>query len=142
MNTFAEDLRVPTVLFKSTSLADVTPNSNVILKFQTTMYNFGNGYDNNTGVFTAPVNGTYLFTAQLCGHTNRYACYGIYVGDALVTKALDYDSDGGLPCNTADALVLLKAGDNVFLKSGTCGSEKFTQDSYRWNTFSGVLLNI
>ena len=49
------------------------------------MRNYGNGYDFNTGIFQAPVAGSYIFTVQLCPLVNRYIVYNIMVDEKADT---------------------------------------------------------
>ena len=56
---------MPTVLFKAKSPLDMSPSGQTII-FTETLYNYGDGYNNSTGVFTAPFAGTNLFTGHLC----------------------------------------------------------------------------
>ncbi|XP_045170493.2 coadhesin-like isoform X2 [Mercenaria mercenaria] len=127
------------IAFQSKDSVDETVKSNQTIVFANTSLNEGNGYDNNTGVFTAPRDGTYLFTIQMCLYGQNYFHWAIMANDAELKKG--YFGDGSYnKCYTADAVALLKAGDHVSVKS-TTGSAKLLQDGDKWNTFTGVLLN-
>jgi len=53
------------VRFRASRTSGTIVNTNVILPFDKTLENVGNGYSNTTYTFTAPVTGTYFFYAQL-----------------------------------------------------------------------------
>jgi len=53
------------VRFRASRASGAIVNTNVILPFDKTLENVGNGYSNTTYTFTAPVTGTYFFYAQL-----------------------------------------------------------------------------
>ena len=109
------------------------------MKFTHTVYNYGSGYDHSTGVFTAPVNGTYLFTTKLCAKLHNSIYYGIYVDSVPITNSTVHGSRA-YTCNTLDAIVVLNATNKVWVQS-IHSTGTFHTDLFRWNTFSGVLLN-
>ena len=53
------------VRFRASRASGAVINTNVILPFDKTIENVGNGYSNSTYTFTAPVTGTYFFYTQL-----------------------------------------------------------------------------
>ncbi|VDI28426.1 Hypothetical predicted protein [Mytilus galloprovincialis] len=64
-----EYITASTVTFQATYLRLVTDGVEHVdetLIFPTIIVNHGDGYDNTTGVFTAPISGMYLFTVQIC----------------------------------------------------------------------------
>lgn len=103
------------------------------------MYNYGGGYDNVTGVFTAPVDGTFLFTANICSYGNNYICFAIVVENTLMSSTLGYGV-AGHPCFSLETIVLLQAGNKVWIQT-TYSSNRVDQDGLRWNIFSGVLVH-
>lgn len=109
--------------------------------FPVIIENVGRGYDSSTGVFTAPVNGTYMFTTALCMNYQNELVSSIMVNGIQRSLTLFY-GDADHSCHTADAVAVLKESHKVLVQviSGS-GSVIDHTDSYRWNTFSGVLVN-
>ncbi|XP_035850656.1 complement C1q-like protein 4 isoform X2 [Sander lucioperca] len=119
------------------SLRDIQINPIV---FNQVVVNQGSAYDNDTGMFTAPVSGIYqfVFAAQLCrgDHNNmwnlmvngdrRMACYAQVSG-------LD------TTLNTCYYMEELKKGDKVWVKQNV-GSCAWASTTSKTITFSGVLL--
>ncbi|XP_045169373.2 complement C1q-like protein 2 [Mercenaria mercenaria] len=134
-----EKLKGPAVAFRSKDVADLTPNSGDTLVFQTTMLNEGLGYDNTTGIFTAPVGGTYIFTVQFCvvGGKNMY--YVIVADNEEIKKGWFCDAKW-TACYSADAVVVLKQGARVQVKCSSSSSLLSSNSNY-WNTFSGVFVH-
>ncbi|XP_060563781.1 coadhesin-like [Ruditapes philippinarum] len=127
------------IAFQSKDSVNETVTSNQTIIFGKTSLNEGSGYDNTTGIFTAPKDGTYLFTTQMCVYGNNYLHWAILANDVALKKG--YFGDGTYnKCYTADAVALLKTGDHVLIQC-TSGSAKLLQDGDKWNTFTGVLLN-
>ncbi|CAG2221747.1 C1QL [Mytilus edulis] len=96
----------------------VTPDYGTIaakatLKFEKTTENVGNGYDNKTGIFTAPVKGLYHFTASARQSRSGYLHLGLYRNDEemAVSVGVNYNS------LTIGATFTLQSGDHVLVKN-------------------------
>ncbi|XP_045169141.2 caprin-2-like [Mercenaria mercenaria] len=139
-----ETLRTPTIAFKAKKVRNQMPSIDETIVFKETLFNFGEHYDNFTGIFTAPVHGTYLFTIHICLQVGVYMYYGIMVEGERITNGLFYEGNT-TNCNTADAIMVLKSGDRVwvkYLRSSTTGKAVIEGNhDHRWNTFSGTLIN-
>ncbi|VDI48064.1 Hypothetical predicted protein [Mytilus galloprovincialis] len=92
----------------------VTPDYGTIaakatLKFEKTTENVGNGYDNKTGIFTAPIKGLYHFTASARQSRSGYLHLGLYRNDEemAVSVGVNYNS------LTIGATFTLKSGEHV-----------------------------
>jgi len=57
--------------------------------FTEVIRNYGNSYDNNTGIFQAPIAGSYLFTVHLCPRANKYVLYSVMVNGQIETVHSD-----------------------------------------------------
>lgn len=137
-----ESPRRQSVAFKARSNADMTATGGQTIVLPDVMINAGNGYDARTGQFTAPVNGTYIFTAAFCLLNEKFFTFSIVVDGAKQTMTT-FLGDSRYSCHSADTVAVLKADQKVSLQvlhasSGTI----IGHFSDRWNTFSGVLVNV
>ena len=130
---------MPTVLFKAKSPLDMSPSGQTII-FTETLYNYGDGYNNSTGVFTAPFAGTNLFTGHLCSTINKYIPSGIEVDGKDVSRTLGYGKEY-ISWTNFDAIVMVERSSSVLIKSYYSRDQLTGSDSI-WNTFTGVLLHI
>jgi len=112
-----------------------------IIKFSTVQLNVGNAYDVNSGVFTAPVSGLYLFTAQLCGHKGNHFYMEIVKNGNALQRSMVVHS-GSFQCCNADTVDVLAQGDTVSLKTPTSASTTIIlrEDQNTWSSFTGALL--
>jgi len=133
-----EKTTMPTVMFKAMTPLDFKPNHEQII-FIDTLFNYGVGYDNNTGVFTAPVAGNYLFTGQLCSRAGGNIHSGIVVDGKDITRTHSHNRYAHV-CSSFDAIVMLHKSGKVWIQSYSRADELYT-NSHHWNTFTGVLLN-
>ncbi|WAQ99663.1 hypothetical protein MAR_024036 [Mya arenaria] len=134
----ADELRIPNVFFRAEYPTDLS-NPNPIV-FTKTVYDFGNGYDNVTGVFTVPVDGTYLFTMHLCSHAGKDIHYRLTIDDEDHLGGRNFNT-GSHVCTSADVIAPLKTNSKVFVKSSQSSDVLYEDGSYRRNIFSGVLLH-
>ncbi|KAL8602035.1 hypothetical protein ACOMHN_007305 [Nucella lapillus] len=98
--------------------------------------NEGGRYDGGTGVFTAPVTGTYLFLtyAGPCDPGGEKAAGLLIVLDGVVIGDL-YSK--GMSCSTGHSVVKMTSGQKMWLR--TWGNGEYTFGG-RWTQFSGMLL--
>ena len=131
---------IPTIVFNAKSVTSNSPQTGQPVVFSSVLSNIGSGYSSTTGKFTAPVNGTYIFTVQLCVTTNKAAEFGFIVDGTVSTAFQDKDHDEYSTASTSIQL-FLKQGQKVWVRpvnpclsclinSGTC-----------WNRFSGSLVH-
>ncbi|WAR11056.1 C1QT3-like protein [Mya arenaria] len=124
LNSFEEKSRVPTILFKAT---------------KETLSNYGNGYDSNTGIFDAPVSGSYLFTVHLCSEPGIYIVSNLVNDGRIQTTDSNYEKEGKV-CNTSEAILYLEVSSKVWVEM-LGGGNKIREDGHRFSYFSGVLLH-
>ncbi|XP_060563842.1 uncharacterized protein LOC132723179 [Ruditapes philippinarum] len=132
-----EKLKGPTVAFRSKDLVDLTPSSGETLVFKTTTLNEGLGYDNKSGIFTAPVAGTYTFSVQLCVNGGKNMYYAIVADSVEINKGLFAD-EKYIKSYTAETVAVLQKDSKVYVK---CSSGSGRLSAGLWTTFSGVLVH-
>ena len=130
-------------MFNAHTATTTSPSTGQPVVFSSVISNIGNGYSSSTGKFTAPVNGTYSFTVQLCVADNHGAFFSIVLDGTEVTALYDLNPYSYSTSSTTVPL-FLKQGQKVWvtLTSGySCSSCLVEFKSYCWNRFSGSLIN-
>ncbi|XP_060578804.1 complement C1q tumor necrosis factor-related protein 5-like [Ruditapes philippinarum] len=137
-----EKLEQPSIAFYAHHLKDLAlDTTNEILIFEKTITNEGTGYDTSTGLFTAPVGGLYQFVVHTCAYKGKYSYLGLVMEGNVIAADANY-GDTNYGCNTFGAIVRVKSGEKVWVKSTSSGSvHQLHQNTHRMNTFSGVLVN-
>ena len=113
-----------------------------ILKCNRPIINVGNHYNAHTGVFSVPSTGVYLLTFFINGFGNNHRTFvRLVVDDRNIVAAVSTD-DAGDEMGGNTAIVQLTAGVAVWLEifGGTTTGQLQTDNTYRYVTFSGVLL--
>ncbi|XP_060595289.1 caprin-2-like [Ruditapes philippinarum] len=142
LNQIQGKLEQPPIAFYSHHLKDLLPDTtNEILIFEKTFTNEGTGYDTSTGIFTAPVGGLYQFVIHTCAYRGKHAYLGLVMEGNVIAADANY-GDESHGCSNFGALVRVKSGEKVWVKSTSSSSNRpLVQDRYRMNTFSGILVN-
>ncbi|KAL4239559.1 Elastin microfibril interfacer [Mactra antiquata] len=129
-----------TVAFSAGYLKNLTPSSGQALIFDVIDYNEGNGYNAATGVFTAPESGWYLFVAHVCNNVGKYITYAIVNDGTDVLRSLQGDKVYH-SCTSVSVVTKVRSGGEVKVQSTlTSSSILYFQNTYRRQTFSGILL--
>lgn len=131
-------LAVSDVVFSSKKTTNVTVSDGQAVVFPSIIYDIGSAYDSTTGVFTTPIDGTYLFTARLCAYNRELINYAVVADGNDVIRGVHYGSSQD--CASFNALVVLKSSSRVWVTCSFPGN-RLHGDENRWNTFSGVLLH-
>ncbi|XP_051952563.1 EMILIN-1-like [Xyrauchen texanus] len=143
-----DDANVPRLSF-SAALTRPQDNAGTIF-FNKVMVNEGNVYNPDTGMFTAPVNGRYFFSAVLTGHKNvkieavlSKSNYGIARGDSAGYQPEGLEKPMAEAKHTPGSLVLfniilpMQEGDTVCIDLVT---GKLAHSVEPLTIFSGMLL--
>merc|ERR1711972_347169 len=85
------------------------------LTFQGTSVNTGGGMDPDTGIFTCPIGGSYLFTFHVATHDNKKALLSIRLNGEEVASIFDQNHKDNHKNSMAGNTILLnlKQGDEV-----------------------------
>ena len=112
--------------------------------FQEIVQNEGKGYNKNTGIFTAPVTGTYLFTVQVCLYVNKGLSLSIVANGTTITAGFFGEWDWSGVCYSTDGLAFIQAEEEVKVLATNPLSGSVIIPDYadqNWSFFSGVLLH-
>ncbi|XP_060579240.1 uncharacterized protein LOC132736168 [Ruditapes philippinarum] len=135
-------LEQPPVAFYAHHLKDMLlDTTDEILIFEKTFTNEGTGYDTSTGLFTAPVGGLYQFVIHTCAYKGKHSYLGLVLEGNVIAADANY-GDESYGCNNFGAIVRVKLGSKIWVKSHRqVLTASFNQSGYRFNTFSGLLVN-
>ena len=132
---YVTETNTPRVSFHATGLSDTHPATGDPLVLPRVVHNQGNAYNNNTGSFLAPVNGTYWFMASTETYRKDTNAQLSLMVDDLNVHFMDTYEDTASQAGSVHAVVRLGAGQRVWLR---CAGS-----SYFWSTptaFSGFLV--
>ena len=149
----AVDVGILNSVNKSTPLLAFTAHKTVdqtvfaLIKFETVDFQVGTGYDPSTGVFTAPINGWYSFSAglQIANTSGASITNGIGIaitsGGTLNAAAQTVPIPNGstLDFSASVNAIRLNAGDTVDVEVGSIGVSNVAKASW-FSRFSGFLL--
>ncbi|KAL7375362.1 hypothetical protein ABVT39_016146 [Epinephelus coioides] len=114
------------------------PCTDKALIFKRVFSNSGNGYDQNTGIFTAPVNGLYFFSFSTYGYnTHDMGAILMKNGDRQISTYDKPSADGSDSSSNAVVLQLV-AGDKVYMELWDNGRVFDNLNGH--TTFSGFLV--
>jgi len=105
--------------------------------------NLGGGYSGTTGVFTAPVAGTYVLSLTFCmWYGSPYSSVGdLYIMQnnvQLIRVFVELDSNANEGTASGTTVLSLNKGDQVFVKAGS--GNMYIVGS-KLSVFSGFLLS-
>ncbi|XP_070710946.1 cerebellin 11 [Pempheris klunzingeri] len=114
------------------------PCTDKALIFKRVFSNTGDGYDQNTGIFTAPVNGLYYFSFSTYGY-NTHAMGAILMKNSIL-QVSTYDSPtvDGSDSSSNFVVLQLAAGDKVHMELWDNGRVFDNLNGH--TTFSGFLV--
>jgi hypothetical protein len=135
---------------KNTEQTDVTGDGTAVtVIYELEKYDIGSHYNNATGVFTAPVTGTYLFraSAYFSGILNTHLKGELYFTSTAATVfGFSYspysfmNSDGRVTISST-ALIKMTAGDTCYVVLNVYGGTKVIDIRNNYlSSFSGCLI--
>jgi hypothetical protein len=128
------------IAFTAAGPMNVQSSKDRALKFEVVRTNIGNAYNRDTGIFTSPVSGTYVFYTQAFGTNTPELSLEILKNDLSTRVAMAYEdmrAPGFMPAHISSSdigTVHLQAGDRVYVRV------KLGFVEYNASTFSGFLL--
>lgn len=109
-----------------------------IAKFENVWANIGNGYELSTGIFTAPKQGIYHFSAVfLSGNNQALFLELLHIDEPTSGSYLEGD---GFKTGTFDILFNLQKGDRVYVSTGNSKSYAVYSDGDNLSTFAGHII--
>lgn len=133
----------PVAFYAYMYASEPNPSLHHALIFDEVKTNVGSGYNQFSGVFTAPSPGLYVFTWTIYAGNHGQTGFFIYVNHEVLGAtwgetdgvARDFDSDSG------SIVVSLNANDNVYIRSAMACSTYVISDEGARTSFAGWRLN-
>ena len=115
----------------------ITPSHKII--FNKPIENPKGAYSTATGAFTAPIQGTYLFSVTLCQFTGNIWIYFDIIKDGVRLATSLVGDENWSSCNSATAVTYMTVGSQVWV---TAGKNNYGRAIYITvgNTFTATLL--
>ncbi|XP_062605060.1 uncharacterized protein LOC134266871 [Saccostrea cucullata] len=110
-----------------------------ILVFDKVILNIGSGYNPSTGVFTAPIEGNYVFYVSAVEFSNHYLGVFIEKNGKHQVKLIG-DSSAQFQTGTNMVILSLNRGDAVWVNHHSKGGSGYFSESIPVTTISGFLI--
>jgi hypothetical protein len=114
---------------------DTTWNSGTLV-FPHVVYNIGEGYDPNTGVFTAPLYGHFVFFVNVQSYSSNHIYIDIVLNGSPKVRAMAYDAEYSSGSNLA--VIKLQKGDKVWVRYKA--GKGYATNGVPITSFSGFLI--
>lgn len=134
MGVAASRRRVAFFVGLSENMGPISENTDV--KFDRVVTNVGDGYDMETGKFTAPVDGVYQFNIIISAQGRQKAAVMVLKNGEMVTTVWA-ESVPSWATSSNVAVLSLSKGDRVWL---TLLSRASYLHGYMYSTFSGFII--
>ena len=106
--------------------------------FDNVVTNIGNGYNNNLGVFKAPVAGVYLISTTITAYYRDDGHFAVYINQKRETWFIVRGSENQYDETSQTLIVHLDAGDDVTVRKIIDSDPGVHGEDH--SLFSGVLL--
>ena len=107
------------------------------VQFPKIVTNNGNGFDQNTGIFRAPVSGLYLFSASMVSHSGlELRCALVHNGNTVAYIFAGDDTTHSM--GSKSILLYLSPNDDVWVK---VIHESDSVYGFAWSSFMGVMIS-
>ena len=138
--SISEFLEGPSYAFSAMWLSNMNPAVETLV-FSRISLNEKDVYNSNTGEYTVPVNGTYLFTSTLCTVHNKWVNVK-FMADSVVIGAFRAADQDWSFCSSSSVIKYLTKDIKVKMNVQNKGSGEIfinSEDNYQ-GSFSGHLI--
>lgn len=129
----------PSVSFSAYHVSKTTLQQGEVFLYQDVFVNHGDAYSIRTGVFTAPVNGTYFFSSHACNADTKCAVPSIVHENKQIALTNLCDEAGYASCGSVDTVIDLKSGERVWVQA--VYPTYLQENAGRRASFVGFLVN-
>ena len=135
----------PTVAVKVRLSKDVTlPNEHQRVVYDVIVMNEGSAYDPETGIFQAPVDGTYMFAVTACAPNGGFFSLNMVKDQQMVIGELRSGDDTYKDCNSEVSTSYMIAGSTLWVERSNNTNDKNVPgllETVYWNSFTVALVN-
>ena len=134
----------PITFYAYMSSGEVNPSKHHTLIFDVVKTNAGNGYNNLSGLFTAPVSGLYVLACSISMHgPGAYASYKIIKNAEIVgTFFVDAEKESEYRSSSVTVIVSLQVGDVLFVRTSSTYTPHgdVLSNAHDWSSVAGWLI--
>ena len=139
-------IKEPTIAFNVRDAKDLSPQKNEVIQFKTILLNAGGGFDETTGIFTSPVNGTFMFSIQVATDSRQWGRFQLVcdTSDNVILSIAHYNADADFTSTSGTVAHVLSQGQRVWVQfQFNSGSTKSLDENAccGTNQYSGVLVH-
>ena len=111
--------------------------------FHDVTQNVGNAYDSNTGIFTCPISGLYLFSMTILSNPNRIVETELVLDGRSIMRVYSASDGSAYNSGTNTVIQSLKQGDKIWARIVNSSSQDHNNIivyGSKWSTLSGFLI--